>query len=62
MRKKLQTELKRQHQACNSCVSLKEKLKKCQDEMDETQETYYDQKTRHNEVYHKFRNKLNEMR
>ena len=30
--------------------------------MDETQEIYYDDKAKHNEVCHKFRGKLNEMR
>ena len=62
LRQQVQTEIKKQHQACGSCTQLRQKLRRCQDEVEACQELYFDEKTRHNEECHKFRGKLNEMR
>ena len=41
LRQKLQNEYKKQFDACSSCSSLKQKLRKCQDEAEYIQELYY---------------------
>lgn len=45
LRQQLHDELKKQFQACTSCIELKQKLRKCQDETEFTQELYFGQKT-----------------
>ena len=61
-RQKLATEYKKQSYACSSCLSLKQRLRKSQDEAEFHQELYFGQKTQFNEECHKFRVSINEMR
>lgn len=62
LRQKLQAEYKKKFQVCNSCMSLKQKLRKSIEEAELTQELYFSQKTLFNEESHKLRVKLNDMR
>ena len=61
-RQKLAVEYKKQTQPCGQCLSLRQKLRKSQDETEKNQELYFGQKTQFNEECHKYRVNLNEMR
>ena len=62
IRQKLAIEYKKQSQACSSCLKLRQRLRKSQEEVEFNQDLYFSQKTQFNEECHKFRVNLNEMR